>query len=111
MTEQATELSQKITEHLICEMTEQDPEVQVRVRRVSSGWLYLHVISTFFAGQNKYERKLQIDVMLIPLDLELSSYPFLQSYTHLVKDELTSFPVVMVRIWKSLVQIPKAMGE
>src|SRR5215469_8889332 len=77
MTEQTTGLPQQIEEKLVHELGKQDPEIQIRVRRASLGWLYLHVISTVFAEQDLLDREDRIDAILAPLGVELNKYPIL----------------------------------
>jgi MinD-like ATPase involved in chromosome partitioning or flagellar assembly len=111
MTEPATGLSHQIEERLLHELRMQDPEVQVRVRRASLGWLYLHVISTVFAEQDLLDREERIDAMLAALDVELSGYPILDwrlqtpQEAEAAKEE--PFPPIEIPLWSEILTAPE----
>jgi len=76
MNEQLTKSVERIRDHPLREIQEQDPEVQVRVRRASLGWVYLYVTTSIFAEQDLADREQQINTILAKLSLKLSRYPF-----------------------------------
>ena len=111
MTEQATGLPQQIEERLLYELRMQDPEVQVRVKQASLGWLYLYIITTVFAEQHEFEREEQIDAILAGLDLRLWRYPFLgwklQTPQEVEEAEEEPFQPIEVPLWSKILLAPE----
>ncbi len=111
MTEQMAGLPQRIEERLLYELRMQDPEVQVRVRRASLGWLYLHIITTVFVDQDLVEREQRIDAILAALDLELSKYPLLdwrlQTPQEAAAADKEPFQPIEIPLWSEILMAPE----
>src|SRR5579859_4389097 len=111
MSEQTTGLLQQIEQQLVHELGMQDPEVQIRVRRASLGWVYLHVISTIFTEQDLLEREERIDTILAALGLELNKYPILD-WRLLTPQEAKEtkedpFPPIEIPLWSEILMAPE----
>jgi len=111
MNEQDTGVSEQIEQQLMHELWLHDPEVQIRIRRASLGWLYLQVITTVFAEQDLVEREQYIDDILAAIDLELNLYPFLdyklQTPQEAEADKQDPFQPIGIPLWSEIFLAPQ----
>lgn len=111
MTEQQAASLHQINEQLKRELLKQDPEVQVKIKRASLGWLYLQIISSLFAGKEADERVHQINAILEPLRLNLNAYPFMDFKLQAPEeaeavDEETP-PAIEIPLWSEILMSPE----
>ena len=111
MAERATRSPEQIEQQLMQELRLQDPEVQIRIRQASLGWLYLQIISIVFAEQEQFEREQYIDNILTAIGLELNLYPFLdcklQTPQEAAEDEQEPFQSISVPLWSEILLAPQ----
>lgn len=96
-----------IQQHLSDMLHQQDPEVEVRLRRNSLGWVSLRVVTDCFADSFP-EREALIEAILEPLGLSLASYPF-YDYELLRREEQAKAPDKPTRLplWSEILMAPE----
>lgn len=106
----STELFQHIEEHLIHELRTEDPEVQVKIKRTSLGWLKIRVITTSFEGKPLDEREKEIDNLLERINTNLGQYP-IAGYDLLTPQEATEQPSEYIQLplplWSDILMAPE----
>lgn len=106
MTEK-TPLMQKIQDCLIRELRIEDPQVQVRVKRTSLGWLKIKIVTSCFEGHALAEREQKIDDILAGIDFHLSKYPIL-GYNLFTPQEAANQPPELIQLpfWSDILMAP-----
>ena len=103
-------LPQHIEEHLIHELRTEDPEVQVKIKRTSLGWLKLKIITTSFEGKLLDEREKKIDSFLEGINTNLGQYP-IADYDLLTPQEATEQPPEYIQLplplWSDILMAPE----
>ena len=89
---------------------QQDPEVQIQMRRTSLGWLRLRIISSRFTGATLAERERQIDTILASSGVSLGNFPF-EHYDLLTPAEVAlgqpDLPApIQLPLWSELLMAP-----
>lgn len=106
----STALPQQIEEHLIHELRAEDPEVQVKIKRTSLGWLKLKIITTSFEGKLLDEREQKIDSLLERINTNLGQYP-IADYDLLTPQEATEQPPEYIQLplplWSDILMAPE----
>ena len=106
----STALPQQIEEHLIHELRAEDPEVQVKIKRTSLGWLKLKIIATSFEGKLLDEREKKIDSLLEGINTNLGQYP-IADYDLLTPQEATEQPPEYIQLplplWSDILMAPE----
>lgn len=106
----STVLPQRIEEHLIHELRTEDPEVQVKIKRTSLGWLKIRVITTSFEGKPLDEREKEIDNLLERINSNLGQYP-IAGYDLLTPQEATEQPSEYIQLplplWSDILMAPE----
>ncbi|NER07608.1 MAG: hypothetical protein F6K17_36120 [Okeania sp. SIO3C4] len=109
MTER-TVLMQQIQEQLNQNLQLEDPQVQVKVKRTSIGWLKILIITNLFQEQSLEEREQKIDEILADIDFNLSKYPIL-SYDLLTPEEAREQPPeytqLQLPLWSDILMSPE----
>jgi cellulose biosynthesis protein BcsQ len=77
----------QIENFLTNELQTHDPEVKVRIRRTTLGWIKIQVITSFFEGNTTENREEKIDKILKKIDINLSQYP-IAGYEFLTPQEV-----------------------
>lgn len=105
-----TALPQQIEKHLIHELRTEDPEVQVKIKRTSLGWLKLKIITTAFEGKLLDEREQKIDSLLEGINTNLGQYP-IADYDLLTPQEATEQPPEYIQLplplWSDILMAPE----
>lgn len=106
----STALSQQIEEHLIHELRAEDPEVQVKIKHTSLGWLKLKIITNSFEGKLLDEREQKIDTLLEGINTNLGQYP-VADYDLLTPQEATEQPPEYIQLplplWSDILMAPE----
>ena len=71
-----SDLPRQISDQLVTVLNKKDPDVQIKVKRTSLGWLQLSVTTSLFDGQTSIEREQLVDEILTTMKLSLGGYPF-----------------------------------
>lgn len=106
MTEK-TPLMQNIQARLIRELRIEDPQVQVRVKRTSLGWLEIKIVTSCFEEHALAEREQKIDDILAGIDFHLSKFPIL-GYNLLTPKEAANQPPELIQLpfWSDILMAP-----
>lgn len=106
-------LPQKIEAALFQSLNSKDPQVQIQIRRNSFGWLRIEVITEIFEGKDVEERKLQVNTILAPLNLDLDKYPFsnYQLMTPEEAEEAALISPVQIPLWSEILLAPEPETE
>ncbi|MUG98372.1 AAA family ATPase [Scytonema sp. UIC 10036] len=100
---------QQIETHLINGLQIQDPEVQVKVKRTTLGWLKIQVITSVFEGNTIEEREKKIDDILEGIEINLGQYP-IAGYNLLTPQEAARQPpeFIQLPLWSDILMAPNA---
>ena len=104
-----SDLPRQISEQLAKVLRQKDPDVQIKVKRTSIGWLRLSVTTSEFDGQTSVEREQLIDEILKTMDLSLDGYPF-ADYLLLTPQEAShqgSFQSIQLPLWSEILMAPE----
>ncbi len=103
-------LPQPIKEHLIHELRSEDPEVQVKIKCTSLGWLKIRVITSSFEGKSLDEREKKIDELLEGINTNLGQYP-IAGYDLLTPQEATEqtseYIQLHLPLWSDILMAPE----
>jgi cellulose biosynthesis protein BcsQ len=106
----STALPQHIEEHLTHELRTEDPQVQVKIKRTSLGWLKIRVITSFFEGKLLDEREKKIDNFLERINTNLGQYP-ISGYDLLTPQEANEQPSDYIQLplplWSDILMAPE----
>ncbi len=101
---------QVIQNYLSHNLSSEDQEVQVSVKRTSLGWLKIRIITSCFEGKELVEREQKIDDLLTNLDrdLNLGQYP-IAGYDLLTPQEATIAPPqnTQLPLWSDILMAPE----
>jgi len=107
-------MSQQITsplnieEHLICEFKREDPEVKIKVKHTSLGWLNIRIITIYFENKSLEEREQKTDKFLECININLGQYP-IAGYDLLTPKEATdnSSEYIQLPLWSDILMAPE----
>ncbi len=106
----STALPQHIEEHLTHELRTEDPQVQVKIKPTSLGWLKIRVITSFFEGKLLDEREKKIDNFLERINTNLGQYP-ISGYDLLTPQEANEQPSEYIQLplplWSDILMAPE----
>lgn len=104
-----SDLPHQISQQLTKVFYQKDPDVQIKVKRTSIGWLYLSITTSEFDGQTSIEREQMVDEILKPMNLSLYGYPFAE-YLLQTSQEAShqgSFQPIQLPLWSEILMAPE----
>jgi len=104
-----SDLPRQISDQLVTVLNKQDPDVQIKVKRTSLGWLQLSVTTSLFNGQTSIEREQLIDEILTIMNLSLGGYPFVDYELQTPQEATHQVPVqpIQLPLWSEILMAPE----
>ena len=99
-----------IYQHLHENLSREDEQVEVSVKRISLGWIKIRIITQKFECQSLIEREQKIDELLANLEpnFNLGQYP-IASYELLTLEEAIKQPPQYIKLplWSDILMAPE----
>jgi hypothetical protein len=104
-----SDLPQQISDQLTTVLNEKDPDVQIKVKRTSLGWLHLSVTTSLFNEQPSIKREQLIDEILTTMNLSLGGYPFVDYALQTPQEASHQVPVppIQLPLWSEILMAPE----
>src|SRR5947209_736562 len=103
------DLPKQISDQLTTALNKKDPDVQIKVKRSSLGWLHLSVTTLLFNGQTSIEREELIDEILTTMNLSLGGYPFVEYELRTPQEAAQQVPLhpIQLPLWSEILMAPE----
>src|SRR2546429_9539976 len=103
-----SDLPRQINDELATVLNKKDPDVQIKVKRTSLGWLQLLVTISLFTGQTLIEREQMIDEILTTMNLSLDGYRFVYCELQNPDEAAHQIPIqpIQLPLWSEILMTP-----